>query len=102
MLARAGLRGACRPALAARVRKVCRPRADPSPMRLPVLFSIVAATALLAGPVAAAPACQAVSGAHVRPVVELFTSEGCDSCPPADRWFSARFTEANAAAIPLA
>lgn len=52
----------------------------------------------------AAPSCVAQSGTQRAVLLELYTSEGCDSCPPADRRLSQFKTQADHAGrvVPLA
>jgi hypothetical protein len=55
----------------------------------------LACAAIGAGAFAASPpACSAHSTATLTPVIEVYTSEGCSSCPPADRWLSSLKAEA--------
>ena len=64
---------------------------------------MVGVLALATQPSSAGPdSCRASSPDHVVPLVELYTSEGCDSCPAADRWLSSNFGATSPEAIALA
>jgi len=64
-------------------------------MRIVLLFCCV-----LIIPATDAATCNAVSGASRNSLLELYTAEGCSSCPPADRWLSP--LPGDAEVVPLA
>ncbi|MDQ2734551.1 MAG: DUF1223 domain-containing protein [Pseudomonadota bacterium] len=62
---------------------------DIAPFRRgPAIAVAIAGLTAFAPTTRAGEACMAKSPSVVTPVVELYTSEGCNSCPPADRWMS--------------
>ncbi len=65
--------------------------------KLVLAFSLINITAQPA----IAAECSAKSGATTVPLLELYTSEGCSSCPPADKWMSGIKPDATKV-IPLA
>ncbi len=65
---------------------------------------LIAVLALTAMPAADAATCQATSPKNTVALVELYTSQGCSSCPPADRWLSqlpSRIDSSRAVALAL-
>lgn len=80
------------------------PRPAARPLQRAVAWIAACAVLAVSGAAEAATAmCSAHSPAHRVALVELYSSEGCSSCPPADQWLS-QFKDRGAAQgiVPLA
>jgi len=75
-------------------------RTRTSPMKRLSLGALL--SCLVAAPAWSAD-CSASSPAHVVPLIELYTAEGCSDCPPADAWLATMAKDRKGEqAIPLA
>jgi hypothetical protein len=64
------------------------PSHSPRSSRRISLLTSITLLCVSCGALSAQNACTVASGPSVTPVIELYTSEGCSSCPPADKWVS--------------
>jgi len=72
-------------------------------MQMRLVGCTMALMALVSNANAVAGSCHAVSPPHTVALIELYTSQGCSSCPPADEWLSRLPTgESPLRAVPLA
>ena len=84
-------------------KKRCRDATKALPTGDPMRHLIAVAALAATMPTAQAATCQATSPKNTVALVELYTSQGCSSCPPADRWLSQLPSRIDAnRAIPLA
>jgi hypothetical protein len=77
------MRSRVHPLMPSRMHSVTRCFADSPFLRAIVLFAALATSGAAQ---AASAMCSAHSPAHRVALVELYSSEGCNSCPPADHW----------------